>query len=123
MEHVSDPFDVVNEIFRVLKPGGKGYFVIPFSYKNHGAPFDFYRYTKSGLHALLKNYSKIRIYSFGGYVHAFSHMIESFYPHLPFGTGRILKAIHNSIFFFLNKIDRFDTYKLFSRGFYAFVTK
>ena len=123
LEHVHDPTAVTKEIFRVLKTGGEGYFVVPFSYKNHGSPFDFYRYTKSGLHTLLKNYSKISIYSFGGFVHAYGHMVESFYPHLPLGMGRIIKAIHNFLFFFLNKLDRYDKYKLFSRGFYAFVTK
>ena len=123
LEHVYDPNKVVNEIFRVLKPGGSGYFVVPFSYKNHGAPFDFYRYTKSGLHTLLRNYSNIYIYPFGGTVHAFGHMVESVYPHLPLGIGKVFKGIHNIIFFFLNKIDKYDKYKLFSRGFYAFVTK
>ena len=123
LEHVYDPISIVNEIFRVLKPGGSGYFVVPFSYKNHGAPFDFFRYTKSGLHTLLRDYSKIHIYPFGGFMHSLGHMIESFYPHLPFGIGRIFKGIHNILFFFLNKIDKYDKYKLFSRGFYAFVTK
>src|SRR5437016_267080 len=65
LEHVHDPWKVSAEIFRILKPGGKGLFVVPFIYKSHGAPFDFFRYTKSGLHTLLREYSVVKIFSFG----------------------------------------------------------
>ncbi|MFN8545589.1 MAG: class I SAM-dependent methyltransferase [Candidatus Binatia bacterium] len=123
LEHVPDPWRVTAELFRVLKPGGKGMFVVPFIYKNHGAPFDFFRYTKSGLHTLLRNYAVVKIYSFGGFFHVVGHMMEAFYSHIPFGVGRLMKAIHNCVFFALNKLDRFDRYRIFCRGYYAEVDK
>ena len=57
--------------------------MVPFIYKSHGAPFDFFRYTKSGLHTLLREYSVVKIFSFGGFFHVVGHMGEAFYPHVP----------------------------------------
>ena len=57
-----DPWKVSAEVYRVLKPGGKGLFVVPFIYKYHGAPFDFFRYTKSGFHTLLRQYAVVEIF-------------------------------------------------------------
>ena len=89
----------------------------------HGAPFDFFRYTKSGLHTLLREYSVVQIFSFGGFFHVVGHMAEAFYPHVPWGLGRLLKAMHNCVFYLLNKLDRFDRHRIFSRGVYALVEK
>lgn len=123
LEHVHDPWAVCAELFRVLKPGGRGLFVVPFIYKNHGAPFDFFRYTKSGLHTLLRPYAEVQLYSFGGFFHVVGHMVEAIYTHIPFGVGRVMKALHNAVFYWLNKLDRFDRYRIFCRGYYAVVEK
>jgi SAM-dependent methyltransferase len=49
LEHVRDPGQVLGEIARVLKPGGKAWLSMPFLYPLHDAPFDFQRYTEFGL--------------------------------------------------------------------------
>jgi SAM-dependent methyltransferase len=49
LEHVPDPAIVVNEIARVLTPGGRAWISMPFLYPLHDAPFDFQRYTEFGL--------------------------------------------------------------------------
>lgn len=49
LEHVPDPAQVVGEISRVLKPGGRAWISMPFLYPLHDAPFDFQRYTEYGL--------------------------------------------------------------------------
>lgn len=49
LEHVPDPAQVVCEIARVLKPGGRAWISMPFLYPLHDAPFDFQRYTEYGL--------------------------------------------------------------------------
>lgn len=49
LEHVLDPAQVLAEIKRVLKPGGRGWISMPFLYPLHDAPFDFQRYTEYGL--------------------------------------------------------------------------
>jgi SAM-dependent methyltransferase len=55
LEHVPDPTKVVEEILRVLKPGGRAYIAIPFVYPFHACPNDFYRWSIEGLRYLLKN--------------------------------------------------------------------
>lgn len=45
LEHVPDPRQVMREIFRILKPGGRALVVVPFMYHIHADPFDYGRYT------------------------------------------------------------------------------
>lgn len=49
LEHVPRPGAVVMEIERVLKPGGRAWFSMPFLYPLHDAPYDFQRFTEFGL--------------------------------------------------------------------------
>ncbi len=69
MEHVPEPKDFLNEIHRVLKPGGVLIMTIPFMVPLHEDPYDFYRYTKYGLKHLLEQsgYSSHAIKPFGEY--------------------------------------------------------
>jgi len=55
LEHVSDPSIKVNEIARVLVPGGTAVISVPFAWPLHEVPYDFYRYTEFGLKSLLEN--------------------------------------------------------------------
>jgi SAM-dependent methyltransferase len=54
LEHVPNPQKIVAEMYRVLKPGGGMYIVIPFVYPFHACPNDFYRWSITGLKELLK---------------------------------------------------------------------
>lgn len=49
LEHVPEPESVLDEIARVLKPGGRAWVTMPFLYPLHDAPFDFQRFTEYGL--------------------------------------------------------------------------
>jgi SAM-dependent methyltransferase len=56
LEHVPDPKIIVEEIARVLKPGGKIYIYIPFIQGFHASPYDYQRYTISGIKHLFNDF-------------------------------------------------------------------
>ena len=67
-EHVPDPEKVMNEILRVLKPGGRLFLSVPFLWRLHTVPHDEYRYTPFSLERHLKNagFSDITLRPLGG---------------------------------------------------------
>merc|ERR1719199_801566 len=48
-EHEQDPFEAITSLYNVMNPGSVMLFTVPFVAPYHGVPFDFYRYTKSGV--------------------------------------------------------------------------
>ncbi len=54
MEHLCEPQTMLNEAYRILKPGGEIMLQVPWQWRVHEAPYDNFRYTPYGLHYLLK---------------------------------------------------------------------
>lgn len=54
LEHVNEPLVVLQEIGRVLQPGGTLYLSAPQGWHQHQKPHDYFRYTSFGLRHLLK---------------------------------------------------------------------
>ena len=59
LEHVLDPWRVVAEIHRVLRPGGIVYAETPFLQHVHEGAYDFTRFTESGHRWLFRNFEAI----------------------------------------------------------------
>lgn len=57
LEHSPEPQLLVNELHRVLKPGGVGLLTVPWSARYHYIPWDFHRFTPSALAALFAPFS------------------------------------------------------------------
>jgi len=47
LEHIYDPYTSMEEIFRVLKPGGRAIITVPWIFRIHGHPDDYTRATPS----------------------------------------------------------------------------
>ena len=55
LEHVLNPVNVINELKRLLKPGGSLIVSVPFMYREHETPNDFVRYTSFGIKRLFES--------------------------------------------------------------------
>ena len=55
LEHVRRPDICLSEIYRVLKPGGVVFLMVPLFAREHQLPHDYYRYTSYGINYLLSN--------------------------------------------------------------------
>jgi SAM-dependent methyltransferase len=56
LEHVFNPDEILPEINRVLKPGAKALFTVPFCWNEHEVPFDYARYSSFGITHLLQKH-------------------------------------------------------------------
>jgi SAM-dependent methyltransferase len=56
LEHLREPGRCLDEIHRVVKPGGAVFFTVPMTMYTHCEPHDFYRYTEYGLRYLLEKH-------------------------------------------------------------------
>lgn len=55
LEHIEDPFSTIEEVQRVLRPGGKFYCQIPFIIGFHPGPSDFWRFSRQAYEHVFQN--------------------------------------------------------------------
>lgn len=55
LEHCENPFIMAENISKLLMPGGKAVISVPFSWKFHGYPSDYWRFTHEGVKKLFPN--------------------------------------------------------------------
>lgn len=61
LEHIPEPVPVLQEIFRILRPGGMLILSVPAIFPQHGSPGDYWRYMPQGLAWLLRDFQKVEI--------------------------------------------------------------
>ncbi len=54
LEHLAEPWSVLEEFHRVIRPGGKIWITAPLVWYLHEQPYDYYRFTPQGLRHLLE---------------------------------------------------------------------
>jgi len=61
LEHIPEPQAAIDEMFRVLTPGGTLVLTTRFLFPIHDAPHDYFRFTKYGLRHLLRRFEAIDV--------------------------------------------------------------
>ena len=109
LEHVEDPIKVIDEIYRVLKPGGQVYSSTPFIVGFHASPSDYYRWTVSGVRLLFGKYNILDIRQEGGATSAMLWVFQEWLALLlSFGNQRIHNVIYIAIMLFTWPIKYLD---------------
>jgi len=75
LEHVNSPQTAINEIHRVLKPGGICILSTRFIQSYHPSPLDFYRFTMDSLRQLFCEFETIEIFPQGNRIQLIWTMI------------------------------------------------
>ena len=116
LEHVENPIQAVNEMYRILKMDGVLFCYIPSIYPYHargGHYKDYWRFFDDTVYFLFKKFKNIEIVKFGGYFRALSF----FFP------------LQHKFRFFLNPMSEFldnafkTNKKTTTAGYYIFVKK
>jgi len=76
-EHLHSPSRASAEILRVLRDGGEALVTVPFMFHVHGDPFDYNRFTGSGLEELFKNFSSVKVQPFGNRLQVVSDIVTT----------------------------------------------
>jgi len=109
LEHVKNPTKAVSEIYRLLKKGGYVFVVVPFIHKYHEHPNDYYRWSKSGLKELFKNFKEEKIGVYRGPTSALSSFLSEYFT-LVSNNKKLNYLIKGLVLLFLFPIRHLDKF-------------
>ncbi|MCK5535625.1 MAG: class I SAM-dependent methyltransferase [Bacteroidales bacterium] len=98
LEHVPNPYKVIEEIYRVLKPNGIVYTAFPFMQGFHASPYDFTRVTEEGIKILHKSFHQLEVKPFSGPTSGMLWIVQEWIAIL-FSFGS--KKLHLIIYLFI----------------------
>ena len=80
IEHVSNPADLLAEMYRVLAPGGYVQLMVPFVFPFHAYPSDYQRYSTMGILELTRSFDKIELCVLTGPTSAMTVLFREYLP-------------------------------------------
>lgn len=96
MEHVRKPWVMVQQIARILRPGGRCILTAPFTAPFHAHPHDYFRFTEEGMRSLVEDagLEVILCTKYGGFWAAMGEMVKQRYfsPYRAYSRLRRLLA-------------------------------
>jgi SAM-dependent methyltransferase len=98
LEHVRYPERVVEEMVRVLKPGGLLYAEVPFIFFFHGYPSDYRRYTYEGMRLLFGALGELEVSLSGGPMSALLQTANIVFEDMLPAQPRIVRKAFNGAF-------------------------
>jgi SAM-dependent methyltransferase len=129
LEHIAQPDLLWSEMARILKPFGKILVSVPFLYRIHEAPYDYYRYTEFALRNFVdKNRLKIvELKTLGGLPEVLTDMIAKNVVRVPLIGTLSAKILQKLCTLFLKtssgkKVSE-KTGKIFPLGYFIVVQK
>ncbi len=104
LEHISNPELTWSEMARILKPDGKIILSVPFLYKIHEAPHDYFRYTEFALKNFAqKNHLKVlELKTFGGLPEVLTDIFAKKIIQLPLVGKTLSSWLQTFCLFFVN---------------------
>jgi SAM-dependent methyltransferase len=99
LEHLCEPQNLLNEAYRMLKPGASIILQVPWQWWIHEAPYDFFRYTPYGLKYMFEKagFKQIEVEPMCGFFSMW--FVKMNYFSLRFIKGpRIFRGIKKAIF-------------------------
>ena len=127
LEHVADPYHVVAEMIRVLKPGGYLYSEVPFIFFFHGYPTDYTRFTREGMKRLFAGLEDAQFEMTHGPVSAvlqsINMVLQILLPARPKALRKLVNGAFRWMFFPLKYLDiplrRHSDAHILAGGFYV----
>jgi SAM-dependent methyltransferase len=93
LEHIPEPAGFLSRISRCLRPGGKLILTVPFAARWHFIPFDYWRYTPSGLDKLLaaSGFTDVQVRARGNPLTVACYKVMALQLMLLFGCNGLMK--------------------------------
>lgn len=107
LEHLSHPEACVEEIQRLLKPGGLALVSTPFLYPIHADPYDFQRFTFDGLKLLFASFANLELIPMGSFWGTLGMLLDIGLPGIQ-GDGLQHKALRRTLHWLAWKLYALD---------------
>jgi SAM-dependent methyltransferase len=106
LEHVPEPQKVVDEIFRILRPGGSVVCLAPFIFPYHAYPKHYFNMSRDGLEFLFRRFSRCTVETNMGPTTALVNLVSEYVGVALSENNRILHSLGKGVtllFLFLLK--------------------